>query len=324
MSALEEKLAAASLDDTVGGDDFVVDPSLKKKKKKKAIPADFDAEPAAAASPEVAGESDEPDFSELKKKKKKKAKEVTFDEDATEDGAAAAAAAGEGSPEVAPAASAEGDDDFDLGELKKKKKKSKKAKDLSAFEAELGGDDIIADDSTLAESAPASVGDAGEPWVGSSRDYTYEELLGRFFKTLRENNPELAGEKKTFSVAPPIVTREGSKKTAFANITDICKRMNRAPEHLIQFLFAELGTSGSTDGTQRLIIRGVFQQKQIENVLRSYFREYVICKMCKSADTVLTKDNRLQFMRCSSCASERTVQTIKTGFHAQTTKRKTA
>jgi len=42
------------------------------------------------------------------------------------------------------------------------------------------------------------------------------------------------------------------------------------PEHVIQFLFAEMGTTGSVDGAGRLVIRGRFQQKQVENVLRRY------------------------------------------------------
>lgn len=42
----------------------------------------------------------------------------------------------------------------------------------------------------------------------------------------------------------------------------------RQPKHLLDFLLAELGTSGSMDGNQQLIIKGRFQSKQIENVLR--------------------------------------------------------
>lgn len=45
------------------------------------------------------------------------------------------------------------------------------------------------------------------------------------------------------------------------------------PEHVIQFLFAEMGTTGSVDGAGRLVIKGRFQQKQIENVLRRYIGE---------------------------------------------------
>lgn len=38
--------------------------------------------------------------------------------------------------------------------------------------------------------------------------------------------------------------------------------MHRQPEHVIQFLFAELGTSGSVDGSGRLVIKGRFQQSE--------------------------------------------------------------
>lgn len=45
------------------------------------------------------------------------------------------------------------------------------------------------------------------------------------------------------------------------------------PEHVIQFLFSEMGTTGSVDGAGRLVIKGRFQQKQVENVLRRYIGE---------------------------------------------------
>ena len=44
------------------------------------------------------------------------------------------------------------------------------------------------------------------------------------------------------------VLRIGSKKTAFANFSEICRLLHRMPKHVLQFLLAELGTSGSIDG----------------------------------------------------------------------------
>ena len=49
--------------------------------------------------------------------------------------------------------------------------------------------------------------------------------------------------------------------------------MHRQPEHVIQYMFAEMGTTGSVDGSGRLVIKGKFQPKQIEHVLRRYIRE---------------------------------------------------
>lgn len=39
--------------------------------------------------------------------------------------------------------------------------------------------------------------------------------------------------------------------------------MRRSSEHVYQFMMAELGTEGSIDGNQRLVIRGKFVPKVI-------------------------------------------------------------
>lgn len=99
----------------------------------------------------------------------------------------------------------------------------------------------------------------------------YDKLLERFFAHLHSAHPDLLSSgSKSYVIPPPQCLREGNKKTIFANIPDICKRMKRSEEHVMQFIFAELGTSGSVDGSRRLVIKGRFQQKQIENVLRRY------------------------------------------------------
>ncbi|XP_023635957.1 eukaryotic translation initiation factor 2 subunit beta isoform X1 [Capsella rubella] len=161
------------------------------------------------------------------------------------------------------------------------------------------------------------------PWEGSDRDYKYDELLGRVFNILRENNPELAGDRRRTVMRPPQVLREGTKKTVFVNFMDLCKTMHRQPDHVMTFLLAELGTSGSLDGQQRLVVKGRFAPKNFEGILRRYITEYVICLGCKSPDTILTKENRLFFLRCEKCGSQRSVAQIKQGFVARVGRRKT-
>ena len=138
------------------------------------------------------------------------------------------------------------------------------------------------------------------------------------FRILRENNPSLGLGKKV-TLPPPLVYREGSKRTIFANINDQATRLHRPLDHFKDYLFAELGTNGSVDASHRLILKGRFQQKQLENVVRRYIHEYVTCKTCKSPDTLLAKENRVWFIACESCGSKRSVSAIKTGFQAQTT-----
>ena len=131
------------------------------------------------------------------------------------------------------------------------------------------GDDVF----EKANGVDGAVDGESAPWVLEGREPTYPELLKRFFTLLHAHNPELAGEKRRYTIVPPQVAREGTKKTVFANITDICRRMHRQPEHVIQFLYSELGTQGSIDGAQRLVMKGRYTQKQIENILRKYIGE---------------------------------------------------
>lgn len=270
--------------------------------------------PSASAAADDASEDINSMFADLKKKKKKKKPDLADFEAKMK-----AEEEGEGEEEQGDGAAANDDNDAAGGSLEEE---GGDGDDDGIFQRD--GDDMDASsESTQLKASGSSSSSGAETWLGTNRDYTYQEvrayihmcalpkscsiydcfewmsmgvvdgwsthhdspcllspfslsrsflfqLLSRFFRILRQNNPELVGEKKKYTIVPPSVHREGAKKTVFANIADICKRMRRPPEHCIQYLFAELGTTGSVDGSQRLMIKGRFQQKQIENVLKKY------------------------------------------------------
>lgn len=196
-----------------------------------------------------------------------------------------------------------------------KKKKSKKKKKLALSDDEEGEND---DENATTSSGGGGVQSGlGLPWDGSDRDYHYDELLGRVFGILKEKNPALSEKTKTI-IKPPQIAREGTKKTVFANLMEICNAMHRPHEHVTQYMMAELGTTGTLDGQQRLIIKGRFLPKVFEGVLRHYFIDYVICNMCKSSDTQLVKEatTRLSYCRCQSCGASRSVSNIQKGYTA--------
>lgn len=277
--------------------DLGFDPSLKKKKKKPAKAEEaVEAVDAGAADDMFAG-----------MKKKKKSKKTG---DATENS----------EPQTDDLSSALGD-----LSLKKKKKKSTKSLEATDFEQQLE-EAGIEETGAVADSPALSSTSSHNGAPQAAGGLPYEELLSRFFSILKQNNPELAGDRKgpKFRIPPPVCQREGSKKTLFANVQEISSVLQRNPEHLIQFLFAELGTSGSIDGEKRLVLKGKFQPKQMESVLRRYIVEYVSCKTCKSMNTELKREsaNRLHFLSCKACGSTRSVSSIKTGFQAQVGRRK--
>ncbi|EFN81732.1 Eukaryotic translation initiation factor 2 subunit 2 [Harpegnathos saltator] len=300
---------------------------MKKKKKKKKITFDLDADFNEGGSNDDATEdtivedivtedkeNQEPepttieddgamDLENFGKKKKKKKKVFNFDElETTLPDTKKEEPVEQQTEEITM------DDDLDLDmDFSKTKKKKKKKKDL---------DELVAEEERKETEEKDNLEEASS-WAASDRDYTYEELLIRVFTILREKNPDMvAGKKQKFVMRPPQVVRIGTKKTSFANFTEICKTLHRQPKHLLDFLLAELGTSGSVDGNNQLIIKGRFQQKQIENVLRRYIKEYVTCHTCRSPDTILQKDTRLFFLQCETCGSRCSVTSIKSGFQA--------
>mmetsp|Transcript_7207 Transcript_7207/g.10810 ORF Transcript_7207/g.10810 Transcript_7207/m.10810 type:complete len:232 (-) Transcript_7207:284-979(-) len=181
---------------------------------------------------------------------------------------------------------------FDLSKKKKKKKKKK---------------------------AEPGEGESARAVASGAATYTYEELLDRVTQILQENNPELS-EKRRQTIKPPQLMRVGTRKTVWTNFQEICRMMKRNPEHVFQFVVAELGTEGSIDGKQQLVLRGRYVPKYIESLLRKYIVEYVTCQMCRAPNTTLTRDSvsRLYFVHCQDCGSSRCVTAIRAGFHAQT------
>ncbi|XP_043458485.1 eukaryotic translation initiation factor 2 subunit 2 isoform X1 [Prionailurus bengalensis] len=320
---------------------MIFDPTMSKKKKKKKKPFMLDEEGDAQTEETQPSETKEvepeptedrdveadeedsrkkdasDDLDDLnffnQKKKKKKTKKI-FDIDEAEEGVKDLKI----ESDIQEAAEPEDDLDIMLGN-KKKKKKNVKFPDEDEI---LEKDEALEDEDSKKDDGISFSNQTGPAWAGSERDYTYEELLNRVFNIMREKNPDMvAGEKRKFVMKPPQVVRVGTKKTSFVNFTDICKLLHRQPKHLLAFLLAELGTSGSIDGNNQLVIKGRFQQKQIENVLRRYIKEYVTCHTCRSPDTILQKDTRLYFLQCETCHSRCSVASIKTGFQAVTGKR---
>ncbi|KAF4801605.1 Eukaryotic translation initiation factor 2 subunit 2 [Turdus rufiventris] len=278
----------------MSGDEMIFDPTMSKKKKKKKKPFMLDDEGGGDTQTEETQQSEtkevEPEPTEDKdveadeedsrkkdttddlddlnffnqKKKKKKTKKI-FDIDEAEEGVKELKIEGDVPETVEP----EDDLDIMLGNKKKKKKNVKFPDEDEIMEK----DEAFEDEDSKKDDGISFSLQSGPAWAGSERDYTYDELLNRVFNIMREKNPDMvAGEKRKFVMKPPQVVRVGTKKTSFVNFTDICKLLHRQPKHLLAFLLAELGTSGSIDGNNQLVIKGRFQQKQIENVLRRYIK----------------------------------------------------
>ena len=165
------------------------------------------------------------------------------------------------------------DGEFDPSALKKKKKKkstkvSDQAEDFEAKLAEAGVGEESRTEVTVEEQEGDLEKGTGIWQHDANQPISYPLLLTRFFTILQSKNPSLLEGTRSYKIPPPQCLREGNKKTIFANIAEISKRMKRSgmpygfarlraslikriDEHVQQFLFAELGTNGSVDGSKR-------------------------------------------------------------------------
>ena len=194
----------------------------------------------------------------------------------------------------------------DLDNTKKKKKKKKKPKDK-----EVTGDDATQDGTPK----QADKEEGKSPFdIGTA--YDYEFLLERVYENMRKNNPLLT-KKTKMSISVPQVGMLGTKKSLWANFEDIISSVDRKLEHAQQYFGAELSTEVFLNDKKQLVMKGRYNQKQIQSVLKNYLKDYVKCQNCKSYKTELERDasTRIYVLRCKACGASNSVQNISKGFH---------
>lgn len=125
--------------------------------------------------------------------------------------------------------------------------------------------------------------------------------MGRVFEILKEKNPELARDRRKAVLQAPQVLKDGGKKTVLVNFIELCKSMHRQPDHVMAFLLAEAGTTGSLDGQQRLVIKSKLQSKNFEGLIRNYmgicvflFFSFFLFRLCNGQGR--TRKFRLEVM----------------------------
>lgn len=216
------------------------------------------------------------------------------------------------------------DDIFSIS--KKKKKKSKDDENIKNKELEVLTEEqnLLAEfDLNLKEKKKKKKDkknlENSEKQIFQSEDYdppiySYIFLLNRLYDNFTDKENSEIHKKNTIKM--PNVQRMSSKKTGWMNFKECCSSLNRDITHLQSFVINELSAECNIDGNGFLIIKGIYNQKNIENVLRKYVVSYVQCLVCKSLETMNRKDTstRISFLECTSCKSNRALQQINLAF----------
>ncbi len=129
----------------------------------------------------------------------------------------------------------------------------------------------------------------------------YQELLEKLYKEVRKIEVS-----ERFEI-PEVKSHIVGSKTIISNFSQICSTLRRKPEHLAKFLSRELATQTLIEG-DRLILNRKINAKMINEKIKAYVDEFVICPECGKPDTELIKEGPFMFLHCLACGAKHSVR----------------
>ncbi len=135
-------------------------------------------------------------------------------------------------------------------------------------------------------------------------DPNYEASLEEAYKSIKPVESKI----DRFEI-PKVEGHIEGTKTIITNFKQICAYIRREPEHLLKFLLKELATPGVIRGDRLLLTRKI-SSSLINEKVKLYVDNYVICKECKKPDTEILKQDGFNFMHCLACGAKKSIAKI--------------
>ncbi|MCK5282306.1 MAG: translation initiation factor IF-2 subunit beta [Nanoarchaeota archaeon] len=130
----------------------------------------------------------------------------------------------------------------------------------------------------------------------------YKDLL----KKARESLPEAAFEKQRFEV-PKVKGHIQGNMTVISNFKQIALSLGRPPEHLLKFILKELATPGGLK-PKGLLIGTKVSASKINDKIKQYAQEYVLCSECGKPDTKIEKEGLFAYLKCTACGARHPIK----------------
>ncbi len=131
----------------------------------------------------------------------------------------------------------------------------------------------------------------------------YEKLLEK----ARKNLPKSRLEAERFEI-PKVIGHLQGNRTVISNFLEIAGSFGREPGHLLKFVLKELAAPGELKKSGSLIIGTKIAASRINEKIKKYAEEYVICKECGKSDTKIEEENGIHYVMCTACGSRRPIK----------------
>ena len=133
----------------------------------------------------------------------------------------------------------------------------------------------------------------------------YKDMLNK----ARDELPDVVFEKERFEI-PKVMGHLQGNKTIISNFITIANTLRRPREHMLKYILKALATPGELkNGT--LIFGSNIPASKINEKIKQYAHEFVLCRECGKPDTKILKEGQFTFIKCQACGAKYTIKDIK-------------
>ena len=132
---------------------------------------------------------------------------------------------------------------------------------------------------------------------------SYKEMLEEARKSL----PEIVFIKERFEIPKAMGHLQGNR-TVITNFLQIASSLRREVDHMLKYVLKELATPGEIKKSGALILGTKVPASRINEKIRQYANDFVLCSECGKPDTSLAKEDGIVYMRCTACGARNVVK----------------
>ena len=134
-------------------------------------------------------------------------------------------------------------------------------------------------------------------------------FLNNFNDMLDDLYSNLKKENSSKLILPNLNINITTTNTFFKNAKEILKTLKCNPDHYVKYMNKELGSVNWVSSSKKdgLVIKGKVRKQKIQLLLQEYIKKYICCNICKSLNTKLVKEKRLDFICCLDCHSKTSI-----------------
>ena len=131
----------------------------------------------------------------------------------------------------------------------------------------------------------------------------YKKML----EDARKSLPEVVFIKERFEI-PKVLGHMQGNRTIVSNFIQIASALRRDVEHLLKYVLKELATPGEIKKSGALILGTKVSASRINEKIRQYANEFVLCLECGKPDTQIVREGELNYMKCTACGAKNFVK----------------